>query len=146
MSYQFQLKQFRFSQNSPNTTGSAAIPIGTIIPTVLAHFQIHTNRDDSVQLVGNVGWRADGDGVSNFVSVLFEILRGNTVIYSASDSAVSEKDNLRLTPLSHIDSGFTSSGDVTYTLRATTEFPANPTASTAIGPISLYGKRIDTDK
>lgn len=89
-----------------------------------------------IALRATIGWQAVSGGRTN---VIFKIWRGapvtGTLIFSAEDSGESGFDRNRVTSFSHVDSGFTASQPVTYTL--TVETPDAGRIVNIVGPVTF---------
>ena len=118
-----------------NTSGSVSIPI-TAAGTPLAAITAEASPGLKFSLRAAVGWLLPSRLIT---PILFRIWRGapntGTLIYSAQDSGEGSFDNRKVTALAHIDSGFTASGPVTYTLTAELTNPG--TAANVVGPLTF---------
>lgn len=118
-----------------NTSGSVVIPI-TAAGTPLAAITAETSPGLKFSLRAAVGWLLSPGPVT---PILLKIWRGapntGTLIYSALDSGEGFRDHGKVTALAHVDSGFTASGPVTYTLTA--ELPKSGTAANVVGPLTF---------
>ncbi|AET70372.1 hypothetical protein Desor_4979 [Desulfosporosinus orientis DSM 765] len=118
-----------------NTSGSVSIPI-TATGTPLAAITTEASPGLKFSLRAAVGWLVPSGSIT---PILFKIWRGapntGTLIYSALDSGESLYDYRKVTALAHVDSGFTASGPVTYTLTAELTKPG--TAADVIGPLTF---------
>ncbi|MDR3540210.1 MAG: hypothetical protein P4L69_04475 [Desulfosporosinus sp.] len=118
-----------------NTSGSVSIPI-TATGTPMAAITAETSPGLKLSLRAAVGWQL----LSGLATpILFKIWRGapntGTLIYSTLDSGESSFDYRKVTALAHIDSGFTASGPVTYTLTA--ELTKLGAAANVVGPLTF---------
>lgn len=121
-----------------NTAGSAIIPIIST-GTPLAALTVETSPNLKINLRATVGWTIPSTSAYSVTPVLCKIWRGapvtGTLLYSALDSGESRFDYRVVTALAHVDSGFTVSEPITYTLTAE---PANPKmAANVIGPLTF---------
>ncbi len=118
-----------------NTSGSVSIPI-TASTTTLAAITVQTSPDLELSLRAAVGWQLPPGRIT---PILFKIWRGapNTgnLIYSAIDTGEGNFDFRKVTALAHVDRGFTTSGQVTYTLTA--ELTNPETSASVIGPLTF---------
>ena len=118
-----------------NTSGSVSIPI-TASGTPLAAITAEASPGLEISLRAAVGWLLPSGRIT---SILFKIWRGapetGTLIYSALDSGEGTFDFRKVTALAHVDSGFTTSGPVTYTLTAELTNPG--TAANVVGPLTF---------
>ncbi len=118
-----------------NTSESVSIPISTSV-TPLAAITVQTSCGLELALRAAVGWQLPPGPATH---ILFKIWRGapNTgnLIYSAIDSGEGVYDFRKVTALAHVDRGFTTSGQVTYTLTAELINPG--TAASVIGPLTF---------
>ncbi|EHQ88498.1 hypothetical protein [Desulfosporosinus youngiae] len=120
-----------------NTAGSVNIPIiSTGAP--LAALTVET-PELNVFLRASIGWATPSPPIETATPVLFKIWRGapdtGTLVYSALDSGEGNWDNRKVTALNHVDSGFTASGPVTYTL--TVELINPGIAANVVGPLTF---------
>ena len=118
-----------------NTSGSVSIPI-TAAGTPLAAITAQTSPGIKLSLRAAIGWSLPSGRIT---PIFFKIWRGapntGTLIYSALDSGEGAFDYRKVTALAHIDSGFTASGPVTYTLTAELTNPG--TAANVVGPLTF---------
>lgn len=118
-----------------NISGSVSIPI-TASGTPLAAIAAETSPGLKIALRAAGGWQLTSGSIT---PILFKIWRGapttGTLIYSTLDSGEGSLDYRKVTALAHIDSGFTTSGTVTYTLTA--ELPKPGTAANIVGPLTF---------
>lgn len=118
-----------------NTSGSVSIPI-IAAGTPLAAITAETSPGLKIVLRAAVGWQLTS---SSITPILFKIWRGapttGTLIYSTLDSGEGSLDYRKVTALAHVDSGFTASGPVTYTLTAELTKPG--TAANVVGPLTF---------
>ncbi|AET67073.1 hypothetical protein Desor_1415 [Desulfosporosinus orientis DSM 765] len=118
-----------------NTSGSVSIPI-TSADTPLAAITAESSPGLKFSLRAAIGWLVPSGSIT---PIIFKIWRGapntGTLIYSALDSGESPYDYRKVTALAHVDSGFTASGLVTYTLTAELTKPG--TAANVVGPLTF---------
>ncbi|MEL4106135.1 hypothetical protein AAFA46_04745 [Oscillospiraceae bacterium WX1] len=121
-----------------NTSGSVSIPL-TTAGTPLASLTLPISAGMLVSLRAAAGLAFSSGTSSGTVPVLYKIWRGapNTgiLIYSTLDSGETGFDKFKVTALGTIDSGFTSTGQVTYTLTA--ELVNASAAASIIGPLTF---------
>lgn len=125
-----------FYELPDNTAGSVSIPV-TESPQPIASLTVTIAPEQTVLFRAVIGWRAVGTPATPKTDVIFKLWRGapvtGSLIFSADDSADVERNVL--TALIHVDSGFTASQQVTYTLTAEAPDPGKPAA--IIGPVAL---------
>ncbi|EHQ88497.1 hypothetical protein [Desulfosporosinus youngiae] len=105
-----------------NTAESVSIPI-TAHGTPLAAITLETYPGLKISLRAAIGWLRPRIIVgARDIGIIFKIWRGapgtGSLIYSTVDSGQIRNDNFKVTALAHVDSGFTASGPITYTLTA----------------------------
>ncbi len=142
MSNKHELQEISFSKLIFNFNGTTTILLRDTAPMVLAVFTITADSDDSIPIIANVGWVALSNAPQGRVEVLFEILRGDTVIYSAIDSSDANEHPARVTCMAHVDTDI-SSKLVTYTLRARLTLAGSN--AFVEGPVTFFGQKIDQD-
>lgn len=131
--------QFSFFTLPNNTVGGALIPILTT-PTPLSAVTVQAAPGEATILRAGIGWMITPQpNIFNTVAgVLFKLWRGapitGTLVSSALDSGDSNFDNRKVTRLLHIDTGFTASQPVTYTLTA--ELTTSSSSVNVIGPLT----------
>ncbi|MDI3522546.1 MAG: hypothetical protein PWP43_728 [Bacillota bacterium] len=140
------LIEFQVSQPVLTPTTLATVPAFTTLATVTVHVN---NPQNAVWLNATVNWYADFTA-AGAVDVVFQILRGTTVVYEVQQSIWSPTT---VTPplrghsvvyLQHVETNLTTApGTVpfTYTLRAGQVTSAAATAATA-GPVSLTAAQL----
>jgi len=125
-----------FYELPDNTADSVSIPV-TDTPQPLAFLTVNTAPEKVILLRFIIGWRAAGVSATPKTDIIFKLWRGapvtGTLIFSADDSADIERN--ALSAMVHVDSGFTVSQKVTYTLTAEAPDPGKP--ATIIGPIAF---------
>lgn len=145
MSHHDDFERFRYYVLPFNQSGKLSIPLVVGTPTTIAQIRIHSDCNDVVSLLANVGWTAltNGTGLSS-LNVLFKIWRGpaltGLLVYSAIDSSERGFDNNKLTTLAHVDKNFRFSEHYTYTLTA--ELVDAGSSATIIGPITFTATEI----
>lgn len=121
-----------------NTADSVSIPL-TTTGTPLAALTASVGPGVDVVLRAAIGWLAPQTPSDIVTPILFKIWRGapftGTLIYSALDTGETAFDFRKVTTLGHVDSGFTSSQTVTYTLTAELTKPG--TAANVVGPLTF---------
>lgn len=126
---------FSFYTLPNNNANSASIPIPTTTqPVAIANIQVNTGN--RILLRATVGWEAQTFGARG-AEVLFKIWRGAPIagilISSALDSG--DVDRNISTIFNHVDTGFTTSQRITYTL--TVELTDPSTSARIIGPLTF---------
>lgn len=121
-----------------NTADSVRIPLSTT-GTPLAALTADVGPGVDVVLRATIGWLAPQTTGDIITPILFKIWRGapftGALIYSALDTGETAFDFRKVTALGHVDTGFTSSQTVTYTLTAELTRPG--TAANVVGPLTF---------
>jgi len=133
-------QSFEFYELPNNNVNGASIPISNA-PIPLASLTLDVTPGGMIALRSNVGWQTILGGRTN---VLFKLWRGapitGTLICSAVEGAESSFDRDRVTSFLHVDSGFTTSQRITYTL--TVETPDAGKTVDVIGPVTFIARLI----
>ncbi|MFB9330813.1 hypothetical protein ACFFSY_33145 [Paenibacillus aurantiacus] len=125
-------QQFQDSENSPNTSGSSAIPIVAATTVLKTITMTSVPAGSRIWLTGIVGWQS----TAGTTSVQLQIVRGATVIFSINKHA-SANGNFDIISANHVDLT-PGTGNVTYTLN----IQALTGSGNAIGGITFTGALI----